>query len=147
MIFSTYIPPQRDWDLMAYRTNNGKRRWRGFTLIELLVVMVIIASLLAIAVPRYFRSLDHSKEVILLQDLAIMRDALDQYYEDRGRYPDTLVQLADDRYIRRIPVDPITKSSETWVTMSRDGGDVAGVYDVHSGADGVSSSGTPFSEL
>jgi general secretion pathway protein G len=132
---------------MAYRTKSGKRRRRGFTLIELLVVMVIIASLLAIAVPRYFRSLNHSKEVILMQDLAVMRDALDQYYEDRGRYPDTLVQLADDRYIRKIPVDPITKSSETWVATSRDEDEVAGIFDVHSGANGVSSSGTPFSEL
>jgi general secretion pathway protein G len=132
---------------MAFLTSIGKRGRRGFTLIELLVVMVIIASLLAIAVPRYFRSLDHSKEVILSQDLAVMRDALDQYFADRGHYPDTLVQLADDRYIRKIPVDPITKSSETWVAMSHDDGDIAGIYDVHSGADGVSSSGTPFSEF
>jgi general secretion pathway protein G len=132
---------------MAYRTNSGRRARRGFTLIELLVVMVIIASLLAIAMPRYFRSLDHSKEVILLQDLAVMRDALDQYYEDRGRYPDTLLQLADDRYIRKVPVDPITKSADTWVATSRSEDDVAGIYDVHSGADGVSSSGIPFSEL
>jgi len=120
---------------------------RGFTLIELLVVMVIIASLLSIAVPRYFRSLDHAKEVVLLQDLAVIRDALDQYYEDRGRYPDTLVQLTDDRYIRKIPVDPITKSAETWVTTNRGEGDIDGIFDIHSGADGVNSDGIPFAEL
>ncbi len=132
---------------MVCRIDTGNRISRGFTLIELLVVMVIIASLLAIAVPRYFHSLDHSKEVVLLQDLAVMRDALDQYFEDRGRYPETLAQLSEDRYIRKVPVDPITKSAETWVVVNRNSGDLPGVYDVHSGAEGVSSSGIPFAEL
>jgi len=132
---------------MVCRIDAGNKMSRGFTLIELLVVMVIIASLLAIAVPRYFHSLDHSKEVVLLQDLAVMRDALDQYFEDRGRYPETLVQLSEDRYIRKVPVDPITKSADTWTVTNRDTEGLSGIYDVHSGAEGLSSDGTPFAEF
>lgn len=132
---------------MAFRTISGSGRWQGFTLIELLVVMVIIASLLAIAVPRYLHSLDHSREVVLLQDLAVIRDAIDQYYEDRGQYPESLMALADERYIRKVPVDPITGSADSWVVVSRESGDISGVYDVHSGAEGLSSDGIPFSEL
>jgi len=125
----------------------GRHNKFGFTLIELLVVMVIIASLLAIAVPRYFRSLDHSKEVVLKQDLAVMRDAIDKFYADRGRYPETLVELATERYIRDVPEDPMTRSVETWIVVSRDGADDQGVYDVQSGAEGNSQDGTPFSEF
>jgi general secretion pathway protein G len=132
---------------MAFRTISGSGRRHGFTLIELLVVMVIIASLLAIAVPRYLHSLDHSREVVLLQDLAVLRDAIDQYYEDRGHYPESLMVLSDERYIRKVPVDPITKSADSWVIVGRESGDIAGVYDVHSGAEGLSSNGVPFSEL
>jgi general secretion pathway protein G len=131
---------------MARHTTPGKQRF-GFTLIELLVVMVIIASLLAIAVPRYFRSLDHAKEVVLLQDLSVMRDAIDQFHSDRGRYPESLTELATARYLRKIPVDPITKSAETWVIVGRETGDTEGVYDVKSGADGVSDTGVPYVEL
>lgn len=125
----------------------GKRLARGFTLIELLVVMVIIASLLAIAVPRYFRSLDHSREVVLMQDLAVMRDAIDKFYSDRGRYPETLVELAEERYIRKVPEDPLTGSTETWILVSRDDADDRGVYDVRSGAEGADRAGTPYGEL
>jgi type II secretion system protein G len=120
---------------------------RGFTLIELLVVMVIIASLLAIAAPRYFKSLDHSKEVVLMQDLAVMRDALDQYYEDRGHYPETLTALSEERYIRKVPVDPMTKTADSWILISRSGSDDSGIYDVQSGANGSTSKGVPFAEL
>jgi len=126
---------------------HGSRQPRGFTLIELLVVMVIIASLLTVAVPRYFRSLDHSKEVVLMQDLAVMRDAIDQFYEDRGRYPETLVELADERYIRKVPVDPMTKTNESWIAISRTESDDPGIYDVQSGADGQTRKGTPYAEL
>ncbi len=125
----------------------GKRLKSGFTLIELLVVMVIVASLLTIAVPRYFRSLEHSKEVVLMQDLSVMRDALDQFYEDRGRYPETLIELADERYIRKVPVDPMTKSAESWILISRDDSGVTGIYDVQSGAEGQTSKGIPYADL
>ena len=122
------------------------RRARGFTLIELLVVMLIIASLLTIAVPRYFRSLEHSKEVVLEQDLSVLRDAIDKFFSDRGAYPEKLEELATERYIRRVPVDPITKSADTWVTTESDDPDVAGVVDVHSGAAQPGSNGVPYSE-
>lgn len=118
---------------------------RGFTLIELLVVMVIIASLLTIAAPRYFRSVDRTKEVVLAQDLAVMREAIDKFYGDRGQYPESLAALADERYILKVPVDPITKSADSWVTTDSTDPDLSGIVDVHSGADRPSSSGEPYS--
>jgi general secretion pathway protein G len=130
---------------MECRTVSGERTG-GFTLIELLVVMVIIASLLTIATPRYFRSIEHSKEVLLAQDLAIMRDALDKFYGDTGQYPETLQELADKRYIRSVPVDPITKSADSWIAVQSSDPDVTGIADVHSGAERLSSNGTPFNE-
>lgn len=129
------------------RIRSKSRRVRAFTLIELLVVMVIIASLLAIAVPRYFRSLDHSKEVVLSQDLAVMRKAIDYYYGDKGEYPDSLQDLVDERYLRSLPVDPITRSSTTWVLEQNDDPEIGGVQNVFSGAAGQARSGTEFSEL
>lgn len=125
----------------------GNFRRQGFTLIELLVVMVIIASLLTIAVPRYFRSLEHSKEVVLMQDLSVMRDAIDQFYEDRGRYPETLAELADEHYIRKVPVDPMTKSADSWILISRENSDDTGVYDVQSGAEGQTRKGIGYGAL
>jgi general secretion pathway protein G len=119
---------------------------RGFTLIELLVVMLIIGSLLTIAVPRYFRSLDHSREVVLTQDLAVLRDAIDKFYSDRGQYPETLAALATEHYIRAVPIDPMTKSNESWVGVASPDSDVAGVVDVHSAAEKVGSNGKPYSE-
>ena len=126
---------------------SGKRQYSGFTLIELLVVMVIVASLLTIAVPRYFKSLDHSKEVVLMQDLAVMRDAIDQFHEDRGRYPLAISELADERYIRKVPVDPMTKSADTWIAVPHEDDLVEGIYDIRSGAEGKTGTGIPFGEL
>lgn len=133
---------------MEYPIVNGKyRKNLAFTLIELLVVMVIIASLLAIAVPRYFRSLDHSKEVVLAQDLAVMRKAIDYYYSDRGKYPETLQELVDARYLRSLPVDPMTKSATTWVTVLSKDPEIGGIQDVLSGAEGQTQQGIDFAEL
>src|SRR6476620_1199846 len=87
----------------------------GFTLVELLVVMAIIATLLTLAVPRFFGSVDKSKEAVLKQDLATLRDSVDKYYGDIGRYPDSLDDLVSKRYLRNVPVDPITESNTTWV--------------------------------
>ena len=128
---------------MACRIGNGKFR-RGFTLIELIVVMSIIATLLTIAVPRYFKSLERSKEAVLRQDLAVLRDAIDKFSGDLGHKPETLVDLVEHSYIRSIPVDPFTKTPDTWVaTMSDDDAD-PGIADVHSGAQGAAIDGTPF---
>jgi general secretion pathway protein G len=118
---------------------------RGFTLIELLVVMVIISTLLTIAVPRYFASVERSKEAVLRQDLRSMRDAIDKYYADNEKYPDTLAVLATARYLRSVPVDPITGSATTWTTVPPKEG-VDAVYDVKSGAPGAASDGTPFGD-
>ena len=120
------------------------RRNPGFTLIELLVVMVIIGSLLAVATPRYFRSLERSKEVVLAQDLAVLRDAIDQYYGDRGYYPNALEELAIERYLRTVPVDPITRSAESWVVVSSRDSESPGIIDVHSGSNAVGSNGVAY---
>jgi len=116
---------------------------RGFTLIELLVVMAIIGTLLSIAVPRYFRSLQHARETVLKQDLAILREAIDKYYADLNLYPETLPALVEKRYIRAMPVDPFTKVIDTWTLVPSDDPDHAGIRDIHSGAADVASDGTP----
>jgi len=116
----------------------------GFTLIELLVVMVIIGVLLSIAAPRYFHSVDKSKDTVLRDDLAIMRKSLDQFYSDNGRYPDTLEDLVTRRYIRKIPRDPITDSAKTWVIVAPDDPSKGAVYDIKSGTDKHAPDGTPY---
>lgn len=132
---------------MASSTATGRTlRRSGFTLIELLVVLVIIATLLTIAAPRYLRSVDRAREAVLRQDLAVMRDAIDKFHGDRGRYPATLDELAVERYLRSVPVDPITRSRDTWVEVESDDPDVPGVRDVRSGAEDASSRGGPYNE-
>jgi general secretion pathway protein G len=117
----------------------------GFTLMELLVVLAIIASLLTLAMPRYFHSVDRSKEAVLRQDLMVMRDAIDKFFSDRGRYPTSLDELVERRYLRKVPPDPITESSESWVLVPPPDADgVTGVYDVRSGATGRSLDGEAF---
>lgn len=125
-----------------------RRSTKGFTLIEMLVVMAVIALLLTIALPKYFGSLDRSKEVSLRQNLSVMRDAIDKYYGDRGQYPDRLEELVERRYIRAIPPDPITESATTWVIVPVPAGGAKGtVYDIRSGAEGNAEDGKPFNEL
>ena len=120
-------------------------RWRrGFTLIELLVVMSIIATLLMIAVPRYFHSLERSKEAVLRQDLAVMRDAIDKFYGDLARYPDSLMELVERHYLRSVPIDPESKSNETWILIQSEDAEAPGTRDVRSGAQGTASDGTQF---
>jgi general secretion pathway protein G len=118
----------------------------GFTLIELLVVMSIIAVLLTLAVPRYFGSLDKSREAVLKEDLFQLRDAIGKYYGDKGKYPESLDALATEKYLRKIPIDPITDSSTTWLTISPDDPQKGGIYDVRSGAEGKASDGTAYAE-
>lgn len=121
-------------------------RLPGFTLIELLVVMSIIAMLLALAAPRYFNSVDKSKEAMLKQTLAITREALDKYYGDNGRYPDDLETLVSRKYLRKLPYDPVTGSSSTWIVVPPDNPEKGVVFDVRSGAEGESRDGAPFKD-
>jgi prepilin-type N-terminal cleavage/methylation domain-containing protein len=119
---------------------------RGFTLIELLVVLAIVATLLAIAAPRYFRSVDYSKEVALKQNLAVMRDAIDKFYGDQGVYPDSLEALVEKRYLRNVPVDPISESATTWQITPPAEENKGKVFDVKSGAEGHAADGTSYKE-
>lgn len=123
-----------------------KRRLSGFTLIELLVVMAILAMLLTLAVPRYFHSVDRSKEAVLRENLFTMREAIDKYYGDTGKYPDTIEDLITQKYLRKLPVDPITESTTTWVAVAPEETDKGNVYDVKSGAEGTAQDGTSYKE-
>ena len=122
------------------------RRPFGFTLIELLVVLSIVALLLTLAVPRYFSSIDKSKEAVLKENLNQMRDAISRYYADKGKYPESLDALAADKYLRKVPLDPITESSATWQVVQPEDPLKGGVYDVKSGAPGKSKDGAEFSQ-
>lgn len=124
----------------------GHRRKHGFTLIELMVVLAIIATLLSLIAPRYFHSIDKSKEAALRSDLNGMRDAIDKYYGDLGKYPLSLDDLVARKYLRSIPPDPVTGSNQTWITVPPDDPSKGGVYDVKSGAEGKAQDGTLYSE-
>ena len=118
--------------------------YRGFTLIELLVVMAIIGLLLSLSVPRYFKHIDKAKESVLKQDLAIMRDGIEKYVGDTGMYPDSLKEMVAKKYLRKIPVDPITESVNTWVIVAPESKDMGNVFDVKSGARGKATDGSDY---
>ena len=124
---------------MEFHIVNGKH---GFTLIELLVVMTIIALLLTLATPRYFGNLDRAKESVLRENLATLRESLDKYYADTGKYPVILNDLVEHRYLRKVPIDPITDSNGTWVLIPPKDTQLGGVYDVKSGASEKARDGT-----
>jgi general secretion pathway protein G len=108
-------------------------RPRGFTLIELLVVMVVVALLASIVAPKYMDRVDAARETVLRQNLAGLRNSIDQFYRDKSRYPDSLAELVQQKYIRSIPMDPITEQTDSWVLIApQDGG--KGVFDVRSGS-------------
>ncbi|GAB3432994.1 type II secretion system GspH family protein [Massilia solisilvae] len=119
---------------------------RGFTLIELLVVLAIVALLLTLAMPRYFPSIDSAKDTILADNLRNTRAVIDQYHADTGRYPDSLQQLVDKKYLPALPADPITGSSETWIIVPPEEASQGGVADLHSGAPGTGRNGKPYQE-
>jgi general secretion pathway protein G len=107
--------------------------------------MSIIAMLLTIAVPRYLRSLQRSREAVLMQDLVTLRESIDKFYGDTGKYPPTLAVLVEKRYLRSIPVDPIAKTAEKWVVVrNADDPEDNGVKDVASGAEGTGENGVPY---
>jgi general secretion pathway protein G len=115
----------------------------GFTLIELLIVMAVLAILLSLVAPRYLDRVEDAREVMLKKNLVGLRDAIDHYYRDKGRYPQNLDELASARYIRSVPVDPITQSTQTWVIVPPSTGGTT-VFDVKSGAEGQAKDGTGY---
>jgi general secretion pathway protein G len=121
----------------------------GFTLIELLVVLSIVALLLTITLPRYFKSMDASKETVLVENLRTTREAIDKFYADTARYPESLEELVAKRYLRSVPSDPLSGSSDAWILIPPSGGATGkgNVYDLKSSATGVNRFGRPFSEL
>lgn len=130
---------------MVKRRHRGQR---GFTLIELIVVFAILALLISLAVPRYFAHIDRAKEATLRQDLHVMRDAIDKFHGDKGRYPASLEELVSERYLRSVPVDPLTESAATWRSVSPPADADAGgeLYDVRSGAQGNARDGRAYAE-
>ena len=145
---------------MAQLTKTGRRSpslrapgSRGFTLIELIVVMAIVALLVSIAAPRYFLSVENARDQSLRTSLRVMRDAIDQFHADKGRYPQSLEELTSNRYLRDIPEDPITGRRDSWVVGdagpdagANQGASQGGMLDVHSGATELDRNGQPYSE-
>ncbi|MYM25925.1 prepilin-type N-terminal cleavage/methylation domain-containing protein [Duganella sp. FT135W] len=119
---------------------------KGFTLIELLVVLGIVALMLTLAVPRYFPSIDKSKEVVLADNLRNVRQVLDQYYGDTGRYPDSLEQLVEKHYLRALPYDPVAESDASWTIIPPEDSSKGSVYNIRSGAPGNDRSGKPYAD-
>jgi general secretion pathway protein G len=129
-------------------TRHGQR---GFTLIELLVVLSLISILAAMGMVNHRNSVQHAREATLRTDLFHLRDAIDQYFADKGKYPSALDALVTDGYLRKIPEDPMTRSAETWQTIPAEPDPSnpsaePGIYDVRSGADGTALDGTRFAD-
>jgi general secretion pathway protein G len=119
---------------------------QGYTLIEMMIVISIISILATMAMPSFQKSLIRAKETNLRRTLFIMRDTIDQYFADHGRYPDNLQELETEKYVRQIPADPLTGQSDTWVTIPPEGFAEGNIYDIHSGSNKVSLEGTPYNE-
>jgi general secretion pathway protein G len=136
---------------MRKRLENARNQQGGFTLIELLVVIAIIVILAGISLANYQSSVARSKEAVLKEDLFRMRDAIDQYYSDKGKYPASLEALASEGYLRKVPEDPFTKSAETWQAVPAEPDPTnptaePGVYDVKSGSDATALDGTKYAD-
>jgi general secretion pathway protein G len=118
----------------------------GFTLIELLVVLTILATLLTLALPRYLAGVDVSKEVVLKHNLKETRETIDKFRADTGRFPESLQELVDRRYLRDLPLDPLTESSATWRLLPPPFGEKGAVYDLKSGATGSDAHGSSYAD-
>jgi general secretion pathway protein G len=123
--------------------SNSKQKTYGFTLIEMMIVMVMIATLIAIAMPRYFQGLERTKETALKQNLKEMREAIDHYHADKGDYPANLQTLVAERYLRFIPDDPMTEQADTWQILAPPDRSRS-VYDVASGATKIALDGSAY---
>jgi general secretion pathway protein G len=123
---------------------------KGYTLLELMIVVAIIGILVSLAIPTFNQSAMKAKEAALKQNLFTLRAVLDQFYADRGDYPESLDALVEEKYLRAIPMDPFTKSATTWneIYEEQEEGDdsPAGVYDVQSGSDGMALDGTSYKD-
>jgi general secretion pathway protein G len=124
---------------------------RGFTLIEVLIVITLVVLLASMGMATYTNSVQTAKEAVLREDLFRMRDAIDQFYADKNKYPQSLQDLVAEGYMRDIPKDPLTDSADTWTTVAAepDASNPAaepGVYDVKSGSEGVARDGTRYSD-
>jgi general secretion pathway protein G len=122
---------------------------RGFTLLELITVISIIFILTAIALPNYKSAIIHAKEAVLREDLFQFRDRIDQYYADKGKYPESLEALLEQGYLRKIPTDPMTGNADWEVVPAEpdpDDPDASGIYDVRSSSAATSLAGTPYNE-
>jgi len=133
------------------RLRGASGRAAGFTLIELLVVMSLLVILASIGLMAYQTSVERGREAVLRQNLFHMREAIDQHYADKGKYPQTLQELVSAGYLRRIPGDPLTGSADTWqeIMSEPDPSDPSaepGIYDVKSGAEGLALDGTSYSD-
>lgn len=124
---------------------------KGFTLIELIIVFALIGILVGLAIPQYKNALQNAKESVLKENLFLLRTLINQYYTDKWKYPATLQTLVDEDYIRSIPVDPITRSAETWKVVQEEleaeelmAGVEPGIVDVFSGSDQTAIDGTPY---
>jgi general secretion pathway protein G len=124
---------------------------RGFTMIELMIVMAVVAILMSVAVPQYQKSLTRGKETILRQNLFSMRTVIDEYTYDKQKAPQTLEDLVQAGYLRKVPLDPMTGSDHSWKPVMEDATNTVnqsepGLFDIRSGSDKVSLEGTPYSE-
>jgi general secretion pathway protein G len=117
---------------------------KGFTLIELMVVLVVLAVLASIVVPRYLDRVDDARETVLRQNLVGLRLSIDQFYRDKARYPNALGELVSERYIRDVPVDPVSQRTDTWVIVPPKNGSNKSVFDVKSGAIGTAKDGSAY---
>jgi len=127
---------------MAFPIAAGKR---GFTLIELLVVLAILALLLTLATPRYFSNIEQSRLTVLRKNLQVTRATIDDFYGDNGRYPRSLEELVERGYMRAVPLDPITDSTATWILVAPEKG--SGIFNLHSGAPGLTREGMAYSQF
>jgi general secretion pathway protein G len=121
-----------------------RRNVGGFTVIELLVVLAVIALLAAVAVPRYTQHVGHAREVALRENLLRLRQAIDHFHVDQARYPATLAELVERRYLRAVPIDPITERVDTWRVVAPTAPELGAVFDVRSGAAGAARDGTAY---
>ena len=131
--------------------NSAAGKSRGFTIIELLVVMALIVILATMGLSQYRNSVVHANEAVLKEDLFRMRDAIDQYYADKGQYPGALDALVSEGYMRKIPVDPFTRGADSWQTVPSEPDPnnptaAPGVYDIKSGSDGSGLDGTKYAD-